>query len=213
MLGSLFKLWFGGNKKAPRELNDPRDLQPGDVLQINDSFALPADLRGQSFEVTEVTTYRYGQSDWPEWTLKGPANKPVYLCIDENDGEPLACFSRKIKKKEFNALFGKHALAGIMQANAGFVLERVQEPESLAGWTAESYSPAELGAKGKWYERDLRKGGGGDYDPFTYYELYSDDEQFGVEVEVWDADEVDLCITLSRPLSDIRELWPKEARH
>ncbi len=98
--GSLF-----GKKETPvRQLKHPSELQKGDMISLDDSFALPAHLRGQQLRVEAVNTYEYQRSQSTEWVLKGHSGEAIYLGLDEDDETWLA-FSLKISRAQVDALF------------------------------------------------------------------------------------------------------------
>ena len=96
---------FGKKKVAEtRPLSQPAHLQVGDMITLDDSFALPADLRGQQLRVEAVNTYEYERRQQTEWVLKGHGNSSIFLSVDEDDESHL-CFSTKINRNQVETLF------------------------------------------------------------------------------------------------------------
>lgn len=214
MLKNLFKSFLGKSAPPPRVLSDPRELRRGDMLRLTDSFALPPLLRGASFEVTGVASYLYHDELYPEFTLKGSSGTAVYLTVDENDGEPRAMFGIKLNRKGVDTVFGQAELKRLLGNDGEERIAPRAEPESYQGWLAEAYHMRTRAGNGRYFERDLRErpvppqGG----EPLVYYELFAADEDRALEIEVWDEAEIDSTLVLSRPVSDIAELWPGGSR-
>ena len=57
------------------------------MLQLIDSFALPPELKGQTLRVVAVNTYQYEYSSETELVLKGASSTPIFLHVEEEDGE------------------------------------------------------------------------------------------------------------------------------
>jgi hypothetical protein len=193
-----------------RTINDPIELQRGDYIKLNDSFALPPLLRGQTMQVSKVSTYVYGYEEVAELNLRGEKNRTVFMNIEENDGEPFIGFSVKLKRKEVNEIFGSGVLEKIYNGEQRSLVT-LNKPADFDLWLADDYKIKESAAECQFFDRDFRNmdapthGG----EALTYYELWSDDEKFSVEIEIWDEEEIDIIICLIRPLSDVHEMWPK----
>ena len=211
---NFFKALWGGVKgedETPnRTIDEPLELQRGDYIKLNDSFALPLMLRGQTMQLTEVSTYLYGYEQVAEFNLRGEENRTIFMNYEDNDGDPFIGFSVKLKRQEVDTIFGKGALQKVYKGGQTSLTTQ-NKPEQFELWLADEYNVKESAKKGHFFERDFRgsdaPAGGGE--PFSYYELWSSDEKFAVEVEIWDEDEIDIMITLLRPITDVHEMWPK----
>ena len=42
--------------------------------------------------------------------------------------------------------------------------------------------------------------------------LSSDDESYGLNIEIWEGGETEVSLTLTRPISDIVDLFPGDAK-
>jgi len=206
-------LWGGvkGEGDAPsRTIDEPLELQKGDYIKLNDSFALPLLLRGQTMQITKVNTYLYGYEQVAEFNLRGEENRTIFMNYEDNDGDPFIGFSVKLKRKELDTIFGKGVLKEVYNGNQT-TLSLENKLDGFELWLADEYEIKESAKKGHFFERDFRgadaPAGGGE--PFTYTELWSSDEKFAVEIEIWDEDEIDIMITLLRPITDVHEMWPK----
>ena len=211
----MFNKWFGRKDDKPaRQLTHPQQLQVGDIIQLDDSFALPAQLRGQQLEVTQVNTYEYEHHRQPEWVLRGTGKELLFLALEKDDEEQLV-FSIKIKRDQVDRLFDLDNFAELFDEPGNCVLTRTGELDELSGWYADTYRQDEFARFGYFHQRDFRAKAPSRYDgedqgdPFELYGLTSDDERHAIEVEVYEGGETDVTLCLYRPLSDIRSYWPK----
>lgn len=193
-------------------LTHPEQLMPGDLLTLDDSFVLPSLLRGARLEVIEVNTYQYQYSHFPEWILKGDGDKSIFFSIDTEDGESTAAFSIKIEEDEVKLLFEMDAFSTIFEEENGTTLEISSPDGDLAEWVSHCYRQESGAERAYFYRRDYRglnpPQEEGEGEPFDYYLLNSADGMRAVEIEVWEGGETDVLLTVYRPLTDIRELWP-----
>lgn len=209
----MFKKWFGKEEKKERKLTHPRDLLKGDMVQFIDSFALPADLKGETLTVTAVNTYQYEYEHDTEFVLKGSSARPVFLNVEEEDGEEWANISIKIQPDDVDALFGLDQFADIFDSEALSELERQSEPDEFTRWTGEFYRQTGVPVVGYFYNKDFRgktipqhvEDGG---EPLESIELADGDERFYINIEIWHDGETDVALTICRPLTDIIELFP-----
>jgi len=207
MFKLLKSMFSSSDKKELRSLDSLAELQVNDYIKLNDSFALPEELRGKTFQVESIDSYYYGQTLSTEWALKGDTKKKLYMSLSDKGDEDKIVLSYQLKKKEIEAVFGWNEIK--QQYNENFEAELICKDTSLfEGWLGERYSRRECAGKGSYFEGDYRgksKASGGD--DLTYYEFYDDDDNFALDVEVWSKDEVDVFISILRPESDIHEFW------
>lgn len=211
----LFKAAFSRDKTEVRDaLNHPRELQPGDFLKIDDSLLLPELLRDQSLQVQAVNTYQYEYRSEPEWVLKSAWDIPLFFSIDSEDGADTACFSVKITPDVVEILFDLDEFSEIFGESGLAELTTAEVPDELEHWVATTYRQTNAGQRGYHYEEDFRGGqppsDEGSGEPFDYYCLQSNDLQQAIEIEVWPDGDTDVMLTIYRPMSDIRELWPAQ---
>ncbi|MCY4046179.1 MAG: hypothetical protein OXE99_14040, partial [Cellvibrionales bacterium] len=85
----LFKAMVASMKKdAPlRDVVELQDLAINDYVDLSDSFALPAELRGKTFQVNGIDSYFYSDGLSTEWALKGDTKKKLYLAQTDMGGE------------------------------------------------------------------------------------------------------------------------------
>ncbi|MGI2260721.1 hypothetical protein [Shewanella sp. GXUN23E] len=212
-MGFLDKI-FGNKPKPPvRVLDHPAKLNAGDMLTLDDSFALPPQLRGQQLKVERVSCYEYERSRHAEWLLKGRDNQPVFMMLEQDDEELLA-FSIKLTRAEVEQLFNLDEFAQIFEQPGNVTLKlqgdaRSHFPE-LAQWLADEYHQVSFATFGYFHLNDYRlmSPPAAQGDAFESYCLDSADEQRSVEIEVYESGETDVMLTLYRPLTDIRDFWP-----
>ncbi len=208
----MFGKWFGKKAAPERQIQSPLELQVGDMIQLNDSFALPAELRGKMLQVTEVNTQEFERQHGPEFILKGDLQGLVYLSLDQDDELEL-CFSRRISRDQVDALFGLDAFGTLFEEPGEAQLDAKAVAE-LDGWHGDHYVQDSYAVMGYFHRQDYRGSQPPAYEgrdagePFEYYGLGSPDERYRVEVEVYEGGETDVSLTLVRPLSDIRGYFP-----
>jgi|TARA_Y100000310_G_scaffold341815_1_gene442279 hypothetical protein len=211
---SFVKALWSRTKKDPesRQLDHVRDLLEGDLVNISDSYALPAQIRASSFKVVAVSTYQFEYEFETSFSLEGQDDYRIELLVEKEDGRERAAFSLSIDRDVVEQLFDLDQFSEVFDEDAQPVLELQQEPDDLAGWTAPLYRRQSCAERGYYYEQDYRGSSPpdeeGEGEPFDYYGLVSDDGDHAVDIEVWDTGETDVVLTIYRPISDIKELWP-----
>ncbi|ODS24594.1 hypothetical protein AB835_03160 [Candidatus Endobugula sertula] len=206
----LFKALFSSDKadQKPRSLDKLSDLHIDDYIKLNDSFALPKELRGKTFQVNSIDSYYYGEKLSVEWTLKGETQKKVYLSLSDLGDEDRIVLSYQLNKKEVETVFGWDNIK--QQYHEDYEGPLVCKNSALfEGWLDKEYYRRECAAKAVYFDRDCRRqhqptGG----ESLTYYEFYNDDEGRSMDVEIWSQDEIDVFISILRPESDVHEFWP-----
>ncbi|QDF74199.1 MULTISPECIES: DUF4178 domain-containing protein [Shewanella] len=205
-----------GKKEAPkRQLDHPNHLQKGDIISLDDSFALPEQLRGQQLRVEGVNTYEYQRKQICEWVLKGHGSDTLCLSLDEDDETYLA-FSIKLPRSQVEQIFDLDAFSEIFEEDCHAELEVKETPSSLTGWLSDRYHQINFAQFGYFHRADYRgmrppqDEGHTSGEPFESYLLLDEDETRAVEVEVYEGGDTDVSLTLYRPLSDIRQYWPAQ---
>ncbi len=199
---------FKKDGKALRELTQLADLQVNDYIKLNDSFALPVEIRGKTFQVASIDSYFYADRLSTEWTLKGDTQKKLYLSLDDVGGEDQIVLSYQLNKKEVEKIFGWNAVQAQTDAACQQVLP-CKDKHVLEGWLTDNYHRRECAGSATYFAKDYRgKDQPAKGETLSYYSFYDDEENFGLNVEVWSEDEIDVFISLLRPESDIHEFWP-----
>ncbi|MFT5163665.1 MAG: hypothetical protein ACI9FJ_002262 [Alteromonadaceae bacterium] len=212
MFSKLFK------KKQPevRQLNHPRDLNVGDMIQLIDSFAFPPELKGQTLRVAAVNTYQYKYENEFELVLKGEGKQTIFLVVENDDGQEWANFSIKVERQDVEDLFGLDQFADIFDLDELVSIKRLNDVKAFERWTTKTYTQSAQPSTGYFYEQDYRsktipefvEDGG---EPVECINLADPDDSFSVNIEIWDDGQTDVSLTLSRPLSDIVDLFPGDA--
>ncbi len=211
---SFVKGLWSRTRKEPgvRQLEHPRELAVGDIIQIADSYALPPMLQNKSLRVVSVSTYQFEHEYSTSFSLESQSDDQLDMIIEEEDGRENIAFTLKINRSTVEQLFDVDQFAELFDADAPGVIERVSEPEDLSGWTAPLYRQGSAAERGFFYSRDYRDSKPpdeeGEGEPFDYYAATSDESDHAIEIEVWDGGETDVFLTVYRPVSDIKELWP-----
>ena len=210
-MGFFGKL-FGksGDKTPARQLAHPSQLLVGDIISLDDSFALPSQLRGQSLEVKSINSYEYEHSKELEWVLQGPSDELVFLAIEQDDQESLV-LSIKVNRATVEQLFDLEQFSQLFDEPGSALLTLQEAPPQYEQWTGPQYRQNEFSRFGYFHQCDHRQSQLDDErgDSFERYAAMTDDEKFGIEVEVYEGGETDVMLCLYRPISDIRQYWPK----
>jgi hypothetical protein len=206
--------FFKSKKEAPaRQLSEPSQLKVGDMLSIIDSFAYPQWLKGQTLRVTAVNTYQYQHSADYEMVLESNSGQVVFLQIEQEDGEQWANFSIKIQRDDVDEIFTLDEFARIFDEEALTDISVANVPERFSHFLAKHYVQSEAPFIAYFHNRDYRE------QPLPQYEqagsepcemicLSSDSGDHSISIEIWDGGETDVSLTLTRPVSDIVELFP-----
>lgn len=208
---------FFKSKKTPvRQLNHASQLKIGDMLTLIDSFAYPQWLKGQTLKVTDVQTYQYQHSAEYEFVLESDSGKIVFLQIEREDGEEYANFSIKIQRDDVDSIFTLDEFARIFDEEALTHITTQNTPEQFERFLAPSYQQTEAPYVCYFHNQDYRnlslpryqeQGG----ETCEIIHLASDDESHSINIEVWDGGDTEVSLTLTRPISDISELFPGDA--
>ncbi|MDR8522438.1 hypothetical protein [Shewanella fidelis] len=211
-LSSLF-----GKKEAPkRQLDHPSKLNKGDMISLDDSFALPPQLRGQQLRVEAVNTYEYQRKQQTEWVLKGHGNDTIFLSLDEDD-ETYLGLSIKLNRGLVEALFDLDQFSEIFEESGKAQLTTntlTADLEDYEQWLSPHYHQVSAADFGYFHRQDYRgqrppqDADGATGDAFEAYQLLDDDEDKAIDVEVYEGGDTDVMLTIYRPLSDIRDYWP-----
>ncbi|WP_394203360.1 hypothetical protein [Shewanella waksmanii] len=215
----FLKSIFGKKEQPKRQLNHVSHLQVGDMISLDDSFALPPALRGQQLRVEAINTYEYQRSQRSEWVLKGHSNDTIFLSLDEDD-ESYLSLSIKIPRSIVEQLFDLDEFSVIFEEDDTAQLVTLPlegEIQSQYGqWLGKQYHQHQFAQFGYFHRQDYRgmkppqDSHGATGEPFEAYLLLDDEEKSAVEVEVYEGGETDVMLTLYRPLTDIRDFWPGE---
>lgn len=207
-----------GKKEAPkRVLDHPTKLLKGDMISLDDSFALPGQLRGQQLRVEAIHTYEYEGSQSSEFLLRGNSGEAIFLSYVEDDDSYLS-FSIKINRDRVEQLFDLEEFATIFEEEGQASLK----PLSLAAeldtqfqqWLSDEYHQVESACFGYFHREDYRGAkppqdrDGATGDAFESYSLENTQQTHAIDIEVYDGGETDVMLTLYRPLTDIRQYWP-----
>ncbi len=207
----MFKKFFGGEETS-RELLHPEQLQAGDIIAFKPRRSLPDELRGQQFEVTKAGGYQYSETTiTKELTLRSEDNKTYYLSIDDNDGDPLLCFSVKLPESVLFTLFDEEAFSELW--GEGFATLTVKEkPADLEDWLANRYTQRIKEGEAYYYDYDC----GGvvpeedEGEELRYHECVGDIDGRLLSVEVWGDGDTDVSLVVLSSVDVIEEMWPSE---
>lgn len=206
--------FFKSKKKVPqRQLTHPSELMVGDMLTLIDSFAYPQWLKGKTLSVIDVQTYQYQHSADYELVLESESGKVVFLQTERDDGKEFAHFSVKIQRHEVDEIFTLDAFARIFDEADLSSLNTVSQPDAYSHFLASSYRQNEAPYVCYFHEKDYRNVALPRYqdesgEPCEVICLVSDDETNSINIEIWEGGETEVSLTLTRPISDIIDLFP-----
>ncbi len=208
----MFKI-FQKKNETLRNLTKPEELKIGDIVVLKERRSLPPELQGQQLEVSHVGTYQYASCIEKEFTLRSADSTSYYMSVNDNDGDPLLCFTIKVPRKSVLNIFDEDEFAGLWEEE--FVnLEVRSKPEQYAPWLTDCYHQNIKEEEGYFYDYDcadqLRtRSTDDDGEEFRRHECEGDpSDSHSLVVEVYDDGETDVFLEISTPLDVIDELWP-----
>ena len=209
---SFLKRMFN-KPKAERQLSNVKELTVSDIIVMSDSFGLPESLRKQEFQVSRVNSYEFEHNTQTEWVLQGNNDLELYLTLDEDDKTYLK-FSLKILHEDVETLFDLEQFSAIFDEPGQAQLKRQADNSASSGWSDPFYQQHVFAKVGFFHQQDHRKEALSSYEgkdsgeQFELYVLYNEDEDKGVDIEVWQDGDTDVFLTLFRPTTDIIDMYP-----
>ncbi len=210
---SFFKKIFNKSENEPRKLSQVNQLLTGDIIVLTDSFALPESLRGQQFQVKAINTYEFENNNQIEWALQGENNNEIFLSLEVDDVTELK-FSLKIQHEDVESLFDLDNFSELFDEPGEAFLNKKTDTKLTNAWSSEQYQQSTFAKVGYFHRKDYRSEKLSSYDgkdsgeQFEQYRLYNEDQSKGIDVEVWQDGDTEVCLTLFRPLSDIIDMYP-----
>lgn len=210
---SFFKKIFNKSSDAPRKLTKVNQLLMGDIILLNDSFALPEVLRGQEFQVKAINSYEFEHNVQTEWALSGTNNLEIFLTLEVDDITELK-LSLKIQHEDVETLFDLERFSEIFDEPGEAFLEKQADTAITAMWSSEQYQQSVFAKVGYFHRKDHRSENLSAYEgkdsgeQFELYSLYNEDQSKGVDIEVWQDGDTEVCLTLFRPITDIIDMFP-----
>jgi|TARA_R110002126_G_scaffold201764_2_gene349292 hypothetical protein len=196
-----------------RKLNNVEDLTLGDIIVMSDSFGLPTALRAQEFQVSAVNSYEFEHKTQVEWVLLGSNDIELYLTLDVDDKTYLK-FSLKILHQDVESLFDLDQFSEIFDEPGQAQLTRLADSENTSGWSSELYQQSSFAQVGYFHRKDYRKDALSAYEgkdsgeQFELYSLFNEDQDKGIDVEVWQDGDTEVFLTLFKPTTDIVDMYP-----
>ena len=210
---NFLKKIFNKSNNEQRKLTEVNQLLVGDIIVLTDSFALPESLRGQDFQVKAVNSYEFENKVQTEWALVGTNALEIFLSLEVDDITELK-LSLKIQHEDVETLFDLERFAEVFDEPGQAFLEKKSDSAITAMWSSEQYQQSVFAKVGFFHRKDHRSENLSAYEgkdsgeQFELYSLYNEDQSKGVDVEVWQDGDTEVCLTLFRPLSDIIDMYP-----
>ena len=209
----MFSKFFKKKTAPVKQLEHPKELKKGDMMQMIDSFALPPELKGQTLHVIDINTYQYEYENETEFVVKGDSGTSLFVTIENDDGEEYVNFNLKIRRKDVEKLFDMDQFADIFDSEELTEITRIGDIEKFSRWTTDKYIQDGHPSTAYYYNKDYRgktvpkhveEGG----EPCECISLIDSSDSFAVNIEVWDDGETDVFLCLRRPLTDVEDLFP-----
>lgn len=210
---NFFKKIFNKSNNEQRKLTEVNQLLVGDIIVLTDSFALPESLRGQDFQVKAVNSYEFENKVQTEWALVGTNALEIFLSLEVDDITELK-LSLKIQHEDVETLFDLERFAEVFDEPGQAFLEKKSDSAITDMWSSEQYQQSVFAKVGFFHRKDHRSENLSAYEgkdsgeQFELYSLYNEEQSKGVDVEVWQDGDTEVCLTLFRPLSDIIDMYP-----
>ncbi|MDP6705480.1 MAG: hypothetical protein QF893_03965 [Alphaproteobacteria bacterium] len=208
----MFRRFFGGSNgdETPPAPEHAWDLRPGDFLKFG--LVAPDGLGRAELQVAGVHAVDLGGPGKIRRVLElnAPALDGLRLWRGEDETVAVA---HEVDRPVVEKLFDLDVFALLFDPDepAAIVLERLEEPGDLGGWTSGLYR--QEGAQQAYHHRedpatDLIGGqltGAGE--EFDHYRLVSDDRRHAIEVAVYDGGRTEVSLIALLPEALIEELW------
>lgn len=195
-----------------RKLTNVKELNQGDIIVMSDSFGLPEALRAQEFQVSAVNSYEFEHNTQTEWVLNGNNDTQLYLTLDVDDQIYLK-FSLKILHADVESLFDLDMFSEVFE-EGNIILERVEDTANTTGWSDSKYQQIVNAQVGFFHRKDHRSSNLSQYEgrdggeQFELYALFNEDQDKGIDIEVWQDGDTEVFLTLFRPTTDIIDMYP-----
>ena len=209
---NFLKKIFNKSSNEPRKLTEVNQLLVGDIIALTDSFALPESLRGQELEVKAVNSYEFEDKVQTEWALLGTNALEIFLSLEVDDITELK-LSLKIHHDDVETLFDLDSFSQIFDEPGEAFLEKKTDSAVTTMWSSEQYQQSVFAKVGYFHRKDHRSENLSSYEgkdsgeQFELYSLYNEDQSKGMDVEVWQDGDTEVCLTLFRPLTDIVDMY------
>jgi len=210
---SFFKNIFKKEKKEQRKLTHTSELKVNDIILLSDSFGLPEVLRGQELQVSAINSYEYENKVDTEWVLQGTNNIQIFLTLDVDD-ETYLKFSLKIQHSDVETLFDLSEFSKVFDEGDHAFLEKQQDTDHTSSWSSQQYQQQTFAQVGYFHRKDNRVESLSAYEgkdsgeQFELYALFDKDETRGIDIEVWQDGDTEVFLTLFRPTTDIKDMYP-----
>ena len=200
---------------SSRTLASVADLQPGDLITFKDRLSLPDEMRGGTYEVSQLGTYLYDDGTYMQLTLVSVESAKVYLGFDPQDARAELCLSKPLSHADIQTLFDADQFADVFEEGHS-QLQLSASGDGWAGWRVNDYQQTIYMATGYFYDRDTRGSNLSQYrdddsEELRYHELSGTDDRFEITVEVWGDGETDVTLDVYCPADVIENLWPTNA--
>ena len=210
---AFWKKWFNkGEPELLKDLSHPRDLNLNDVVQFDDAFSLPEEIRDTAYTVVSIDTYQFEYSQEPAWTLKSAGHKALFLSLKEEDGQTQIGLSLKLTREQVESWFDPDDFSRIFDQDSELELTPLNTEAGFAPWVDGPYHIGSNVQRAYYYAEDFRGRSApnleGEGEPLDYYYLVNQSETHALEIEVYKTGATEVSLTQYQPVRAIKEMWP-----
>ena len=137
----------------------------------------------------------------------------LFLTLDVDDKTYLK-FSLKILHQDVETLFDLEQFSEVFDEPGQAQLSRLADNNTTSGWTGDIYQQSTYAQVGFFHRKDYRKDTLSPYEgkdsgeQFELYTLYNEDQDKGIDIEVWQDGDTEVFLTLFKPTTDIVDMYP-----
>ncbi len=210
MLDAISDFWKPSRRQADAEETvDVAALKVG--ASVGFGFMPQQMLSGKRRAVSAINTYQFGEESLTSYVLSEQADHSITMIVaDGGSDEPYLAISRRLQFSERMRMFDNAELLALIE-NADQKRLNVRDADSeWRQWLVPQYKKEIHGLKGRLVRGDYRTfntlPADTEVQEFTYFFLVSPNNEFAVEVEMYNDSRIELFATVYRRLSDIGEI-------
>ena len=211
----FLKSLFSKKTATPnRVLEQPQQLQIGDIFCFGDSFALPTAIRKQQLQVNEVTTIEFEHEHYAKLIAQSSNNQLVYISFPRNPQHFIKC-SLLLNRSQVESLFDLDDFAEIFEAPGKARLTPLRKDPAYGDILASEYIQQDFETSGYLHQADYRDGAPPQFTDqehgreFQYFSLEGDQGLRLIDIFIFENGDTDVYLSSLRPRNDIAELWIK----
>ncbi len=210
MFKKLVKSWTSKkNDEEIRNINNVSELTVGDIISFKERSELPGCLQGIDAEVVAISCYEYQDCQEKELTLRTPEDETIFLSRQDEDGEIYLALSRKLSHSDITSILDSEAFADVFDEdfNAQGLTINIDSSSAFYDWMSGTYQQTINGNTGFFHKGSKTPKGRGEQ--FIEHYCESSDEDFGLQVEIYQDGTTEVFAIKECSEAVIQDLWPK----